>query len=607
VAQSDPFLDHSFAWLPDQSPPEAVPPQYEALGAGLPTHRGQRSQSRESRLSVILCPRVAGWEAPPGVEIISRLGNFFTARVSQQGLEAIKADPDVTAEASRPGGVSDCQRSMPWVKASGVHAAPQLNERGGECLVGVIDTGIDVFHDAFRDAQGRTRIAAIWDQRSQAPNSLAPSQRNSTFAANYGSLHLRTDIDRYLSNNQLEAGLTRDPDGHGTHVASIAAGSPIPGAKFPGGVAPEAEIIVVISALNTAPGDPRSLGYSVSHVDALAFLRTFAELQKSPIAVNVSQGMNAGAHDGTSLLENAFDAFSGGGRDPGFVIVKSAGNEFGHAGHARTRVFNGGVSELAWSTQPGAGAIHYIEVWFGAADDIEFRLDHLDSTTSDTLRSSDWVTRAAPGNQVRFRDHGASLTLERHHHDNGDHRLVISLWPQATTRLNQWRLLARGQQVRSEGLVDAWVERDPHRMVSFRTGDVNGMTLSIPGSARTTITVGACESADPLRLGSFSSHGPTRDGRKKPDVCAPGVAIEAARAGSRDQLVAQSGTSMAAPHVTGAIALLLSRQKRLRRTRSNAAQIAAALRQSARNFNGRWHEGFGYGGLDVEALINTFE
>ena len=46
-----------------------------------------------------------------------------------------------------------------------------------------------------------------------------------------------------------------------------------------------------------------------------------------PVVVNVSQGMNAGAHDGKSMLEVAFDEFSKGGRQRGRVIVKSAGNE----------------------------------------------------------------------------------------------------------------------------------------------------------------------------------------------------------------------------------------------------------------------------------------
>ena len=46
-----------------------------------------------------------------------------------------------------------------------------------------------------------------------------------------------------------------------------------------------------------------------------------------PVVVNISQGMNAGAHDGRSALELGFEHFSDGGRMPGRVVVKSAGNE----------------------------------------------------------------------------------------------------------------------------------------------------------------------------------------------------------------------------------------------------------------------------------------
>jgi serine protease AprX len=87
-------------------------------------------------------------------------------------------------------------------------------------------------------------------------------------------------------------------------------------------------------------------------------------------------------------------------------------------------------------------------------------------------------------------------------------------------------------------------------------------TVGSPGCARNVITVGATNDSD--QVTSFSSRGPTKDGRVKPDVCFPGYGIVAARAkGTRmgtpvDAFyTSANGTSMATPHASGAVALLL--------------------------------------------------
>src|SRR5262245_20340797 len=89
----------------------------------------------------------------------------------------------------------------------------------------------------------------------------------------------------------------------------------------------------------------------------------------SPMSV---LGMNAGAHDGSSLLELAFDLFSGGGRDPGYIIVKSAGNEFAQDGHASVQAFQGGVTPIEWTTEAAPRREDYLEFWFRSSDDLIF-------------------------------------------------------------------------------------------------------------------------------------------------------------------------------------------------------------------------------------------
>ena len=580
----------------------------DRLGQGqlseMPGVRRLVTTTRAPQLPVLLQLRHQDWDRDiAGMTRGSRLGPFLTALVDAAALEVLAHDPDiVSVEASR-GGAADCVHSMPAIRADQAHAPP-LSERGAGALVAVIDEGIDVLHAAFHDTNGHTRILYVWDQND--PTGPAPAAVDPAFKEQgYGTLHTQAAIDAMITANDTLS-LGRDPGLHGTHVASIAAGSPVASTSFPGGVAPEAAIVFVIPKLQAGTGDPHSLGYSVSHIDALAFIRAAAEKLDTPVAVNVSLGQNAGGHDGMSPLELAFDAFCGGGRTPGFVTVKSAGNEFGFNGHTYVQAFEGALISIEWTTDQQPRAEDYLEFWYRSSDDLQLTVMAHGGVTCTPDPATGKGTATDPAGAFTI-----DVTLTRFHRDNGESQLQVLVWdPQggAIGVGGDWRLDILGRTVRSDGGVHGWVERDNSpRTVHFTTGSTDELTLSIPATARTVITVGACGSADPLLLHPNSSRGPTRDARPKPELVAPGVDIVAARAGTTDQLVSSSGTSMAAPHVTGAVALLLARRKRLGLQQLNAAQVRMALAQSVRGYSGRWQPGFGSGRLDVEALLNAFE
>jgi endonuclease G len=468
--------------------------------------------------------------------------------------------------------------------------------------VGIIDTGIDVLHEAFQDGNGTSRIIGVWNQRDNTGPS--PHSVDATiFTQDYGTLYVAADIEGFISNPNTTPGSLRDPSAHGTHVASIAAGRAL-GAQLADGLAPDASLIVVIPDSRTEPGNPPSLGYSVTHIDALHFLKSAANGNNAvsstalPIAVNVSLGMNAGAHDGLSMVEAAFDSVTNSGRDPGYVIVKSAGNERGRGGHARVRATEGGFINIEWDSS-GFRFQDYIEVWYRERDELSFELiDPAGNTSAVVDENQEQVVATLGGNQCR-------LNLTTLHPDNGDNLLSITILPQTDSiQTGRWKLRIKGISLRSgTGFVDAWVERDSARAVRFVPDDPN-MTLSIPGTAHTVIAVGASDSKIPFSLTDNSSFGLTRDNRAKPDIVAPGAGIVAALANDNDHQasIANTGTSMAAPHVTGALALVMSGRHKSGKRQYNSQQLRKGLIRFAQASGGFHNEGSGWGVLDAGRL-----
>jgi endonuclease G len=551
-------------------------------------------------------------EEMPDCEITSAIGNIIACRGSTRTLAALQGNSKViSVEGGRPSSGLDCKVSVSFVRADQVHSDPNLPEKGDGALIAVIDDGIDVLHESFRDASGNTRIATIWDQTdSTGPHWNIPGRTP------YGTVHTSTDINRYIQKGKIEKGLTRNSaalgslgelvGGHGTHVTSIAAGRAA--GKFHGGIAPKATIVIVIPKLDVSPPNPRSLGYSNSHVDALSYIAAEADRLKLPVVVNVSQGQNAGAHDGTSNLETAFDNFSDGGRRGGRVIVKSGGNERGHDGHAKFEMSKNDTKTLDWESKQAHDGPDVVELWFRACDELKFRLIDPNDDATAWVGPNDSVKDQFPTSGYRYQ-----IGYDRFHWDNGDSRVLVTIEPGSQFQIGKgvWHLEIESGTVSSDGTVHAWLERDNHRPILFTNHRSEEFTLSIPGTARTVIAVGAVRSKMPAKLATYSSYGPTRDARDKPDLVAPGEAIIAAWGGTANDAGPMSGTSMAAPHVTGAIALLLSaRAKQIKSIANaaqfNAAQIRAAITQSSQNFNGRSTNALGYGVLDVRAFLGSF-
>jgi endonuclease G len=549
------------------------------------------------------------WERekiPPDALVTSRLGDVVACWGNLDTLFALEGDPSVIAiEAGRPGFI-ECRESLKFVNAKNVHAAP-FKEKGDNALVAIIDTGVDVLHKAFRDDSGQTRIVAFWDQtdKKTGPKPSAMSCLGKTFTP-YGTEYTETNINNFIS--QSTSAPILDSHGHGTHVASIAAGRKA--GKFYGGVAPNTKIVIVKAWVD--PDDILRSGYSTSYVDALCYIKGIAEQENLPVVVNMSFGSNAGAHDGTSLLEIACDNFSGGGCEPGYVIVKSAGNEIGQDSHATINLpaHQQNHELLSWevpNNPPDDKLV--IELWWRRGHDLRFQL----STPTGSSQSG-IVSRSNRNNSGRFlNDNDYDLSYTRYHYDNGADQLLITIEKGATAYIEpgSWSLYITSDPLNSEAEIQAWIERRSAARPAYFTNNItDSITLTVPGTARTVICVGAIDDAT-SSIFRYSSRGGTYDNREKPDLLAPGVDIVAALAGSAGEVKSDTGTSMAAPHVTGAIALLFSywvkqKTKVAQWKQLNAAQIQAAIIQAANGYDGDWDRHEGHGFLDAEALLNAF-
>jgi subtilisin family serine protease len=543
-------------------------------------------------------------EGVPGLKQMSKVGTIVVARGTPETLQALEQNPDVLTVSgpSRPA-FGECVRSMPRIKADVAKA--RVKENGSQCLVAVIDGGIDPLHHAFckPEDQTQTRLVGIWD----LTDNTGPPPAG--FEAVGGTWHAPADINRYIQNGVLEKQLRRDPLGHGTHVTSIAAGSQQQAmlGKFPGGAAHEAPILaIIVGDSEYEIGSPSQLGYSETHVSALAFCQHIAEQHNLPVVVNISQGQQSGAHDGTTHVEVAIDNFTDGGRKPGYVVIKSAGNDRDGLGHAYVTMTAGSQENLEWVSdvqRPGRrGRLRdLIEVWFDPSRDMSFQLVNPNAEPSVAVNFTNNYQSGKFSNGNSY-----SLDYAERFRDNGHGRLRIEIksGDAPAIRDGKWQLEIGNAAANQPQEIHAWVERTDWQPVKFANFPSVDTTLTIPGTARSVITVAAVHPGPSVRVARFSGFGCTRTKDEKPEIAAPGVDIWAAKSGTKTDFASDNGTSMAAPHVAGAIALLLSACKKKGKSLPGANEIRACFKKLCPT--NKWDRGLGFGVLDVDALLKDF-
>lgn len=415
---------------------------------------------------------------------------------------------------------------------------------GKGVLVAVIDSGIDYTLPDFQNAQG-SRIKYLWDQ------SLPINEEQGFYPPmgfNDGVEFTKEQIDLALvapTTEERDKILpSKDLSGHGTAVASIAAGSSED--IFYRGVASNSELVVVKLGNPKVNGFPRT----TELMRALTYCLRKADLLGMPIAINLSFGNTYGAHDGTSLLERFIDNSAEVGRTS---IVVGSGNEGVSGGHASGKVDTIAVVELLiGELETGLS----VQLWKNYGDQIEV-----------TLISSAGKSYPVLGGNIGRE----VIALE-------EMKVLIYVGEPTPYSMNQeiffdfipennylpsglWKFQLKAVRIRTGNyqfyLPSGSVRSERTRFVS----PTSELTITIPATAAKVISVGACDKIFDS-YADFSGRGKKVDMQSdsisllvKPDLVAPGVDILAARSGGGYGLV--TGTSFAAPIVTGVAALLM--------------------------------------------------
>ncbi|MEZ4311341.1 MAG: S8 family serine peptidase [Polyangiaceae bacterium] len=528
-----------------------------------------------------------------GVPLRSRAGAIATATVTVEHLTLLEGEEGVLAVEWTGGAKPTSAGPVSYMpvsarKSMGIQPAERFPLDGTGTCVGVVDSGgIDLYHPDFVDERSVSRFHCLWDQTARASDGHAP--REWGYGTEYTRRDLLKELDPNLAYRYSAVDHRARKQSHATMVASVAAGGGEPG-REPTGIAPGARLIYV----ETFGSGEKALASMIELAEAVDYIFRRAESIPSgkttglPCVVNVSLGDDLGPRDGTSPVERFFDALLA---REGRAIVIAAGNSAARRKHATGTLDGADRSDTLRFVVGETPCLPHvvIEVWFpkGAGLGVEITApgdggstgiftpeDRAQAFVIDHPRAAGDVGDPGPlrGPAVSRTHVIVSGADPYPNSENGLLRVEIFSGEDHTLFGGEWQIALHGRG----GDPCEWHAWIDHPTVEWcrPTADADlATTITSPGTCQSAITVGAYDTSTGL-VAEFSGRGPARGGVPKPDLVACGMDVVAASASTPGRYLKNfSGTSAAAPQVSGAAALLFQKYG----PAQTAAQIKAHL------------------------------
>lgn len=465
------------------------------------------------------------------------LGGYAVAEVTENQLRALAAEPRVEF-IEKPKALSFAVYDGKLVSCIPPVQRQPFSLTGQGILVGIIDSGIDISHPDFRNEDGSTRIAGLWDQTltPAAGTDQAPPEGYHT-----GVYFSREDLNAILTSGEKTP--TVDTSGHGTHVAGIAAGNGRASRGENRGVAYEADLLVVKLGSRRKEGFPQT----AELMQGVDFCVRFSLQNNQPLALNLSYGNSYGSHTGTSLIETYLDEAASIGRT---TICVGSGNEGSQRRHASGILEDGRERVIEFTVAPGEYNLG-IQIWKHYVDTFQITLQTPSGARivlSEDLQGT--YRYVQDGTEILwYFGEPAPYSIQQ--------EIYMELLPEGVytnIRSGIWKLFFSPRNI-VDGRYDLWMPSGSsiNKETGFLVSEVD-TTLTIPSTASKPVTVAAYD-GDTDTYAPFSGRGYVCCHLVKPDLAAPGVDIVSCAPGGG--YTSRTGTSMACPFVTGSAALLM--------------------------------------------------